>query len=546
MQVEITTKHATAFGSFADQASTLAMRLEGRKTWLAHNRLKFEASQYNLSLLLSLWPSAEIIDLRNNATEAFEEGSSATGDPEPQFRVECFDFQLENFHKFKNKPQWAIFSVQGTGKTKTALDIISHRWLKGTISGVMLFSSPKGVHAQWIEEQLPKHLWSSVAQESYIWDGKKPPQWLGKPTDKLQITSGNIDMLKSEKGRDLLAQHARTHRGKLMIIVDEADSIKNKSAQRSIRLREIAALTPQRAIMTGTPIAKDLTDEWSEFYFLDPNIIGHKYLTSFRAQYCEMGGFEGREVIGHRNVEHFKKIVAPYIFRATKADLNLPPKIFDEVIFDLDKEQKEHIRNIRTQFFSQLESGDAVSVKNGATAINKIQQISNGFVKSEDGTIISMKVNPRLDALVTLRRSIQGKVIIWCRYQEDVQRVLAKFPNAVTIYGLDSGADRKRSKTEFIEGDKSELIATAGAAGKGVDGLQKVCSDAIYYSNSYNAIDRWQSEDRIDRIGSLGAASYFDLIARGSVDRPILSNLKRKKGISDLALGDIIKIMEAL
>lgn len=546
MQLEITAQHATASGSFADQAANLALRLEGRKTWLAHNKLKFEASQYNLSLLLSLWPTAEIIDRRNDAAAAFENDSSAAPDPDPQFRMKPYDFQLENFHRFKNKPQWAIFSEQGTGKTRTAWDIISHRWLKGTVTGVMLFSSPKGVHAQWIEEQLPKHLWSSVKQESYIWDNKRPPMWIGKPTDKLQIISGNIDMLKSEKGRVVLTQHSTVHRERLLILVDESDSIKNISAQRSKKLREIAKQTPQRAIMTGTPIAKDLTDEWAQFYFLNPAIIGHKYLTSFRAQYCVMGGFENREVVGHRNIEHFKSIVAPYIFRATKADLNLPDKVFDEVVFDLDKEQKEHIKNIRQQFFSSLGGDDSVAVKNGATALIRVQQISNGFAVNEDGKIISLKCNPRMDALIQLRRSITGKVIIWCRFKEDVRKILEKFPAAVTIYGENDGNERAEAKRDFIEGAAMELIATPGAAGKGVDGLQKVCSDAIYYSNSYNAIDRWQSEDRIHRIGMAGCASYFDLIARGSADRAILSNLKKKKSISALALGDIVEIMEGL
>lgn len=547
MQLEITTSHATITGPFGAFATTMSVRLEGRKTWLAHNRLKFEASQYNLSLLLSLWPGAEIIDKRNDAVRAFEADSASMADPEPQFRVKPFDFQLENFHKFKNQAQWAIFSEQGTGKTKTAWDIISHRWLKGTVTGVIILSSPKGVHAQWIEEQMPKHLWKSVKAETYIWDGKKPSWWLGSHTDKLQIVSGNIDMLKSEKGRTLLNLQALTHKQKLLILVDESDSIKNISAQRSKMLRDLSKVTPQRAIMTGTPIAKDLTDEWAQFYFLNPAIIGHKYLTSFRAQYCVMGGFEGRSVVGHRNIEQFKETVAPYIFRATKADLNLPEKVFDEVVFELDSEQKTHIQNIRKQFFSDLGKDDAVSVKNGATALLRIQQISNGFAVSEDdGKIIPMKQNPRMDALVSLRRSIQGKVVIWCRFKEDVRRILSRYPDAVTIFGENDGNERAQAKKAFIEGNATELIATPGAAGKGVDGLQKVCSDAIYYSNSYNAIDRWQSEDRIHRIGMKGAASYFDLIARGSIDRAILANLKKKKSISELALGDIVEIMEGL
>jgi SNF2 family DNA or RNA helicase len=416
------------------------------------------------------------------------------------------------------------------------------------VTGVIILSSPKGVHAQWIEEQLPKHLWRSVQADTYIWDGKNPPRWMtaslrGK---NLQIISGNIDMLKSKKGFELLRTFAMKHGARLMILVDESDSIKNVSAQRSKKLRELALWTQQRAIMTGTPIAKDLTDEWAQFYFLNPDIIGHKYLTSFRAQYCIMGGFENREVTGHRNIERFKEIVAPYIFRATKADLDLPPKVYDEVVFDLSKQQRAMIKDIRDQFFTELGNGSAVSVKNGATALLRVQQISNGFAVNEDGMIFHLAESPRLDALLRLRKDITDKVIIWCRFREDVKILSEHLPNAVTIYGEDDAAERMTAKNAFTHGGATELIATPGAAGKGVDGLQRVCSTAIYYSNSYNAIDRWQSEDRIDRIGMKGTSTYFDLIGRGSIDRAVLSNLKQKKHISSLALGDIVKIIEEL
>jgi len=545
MQIEISQKHAIASGAFANQAAALSLRLEGRKTWLGHAKLRFEASQHNISLLLSIWPDAVLNDLRNDAVGEFNDQSKINSDPIPEFVMPPYSFQLANFERFKNQAQWAIFSEQGCGKTRTAIDIICHRWTKGSVTGALILSSPKGVHAQWIDEQLPKHLWPSVKTETYIWDGKNPPVWLGKPSGKLQIISGNIDMLKSQKGMGLLSIHATTHMERLFVLVDESDSIKNISAQRSRKVREIAALTPQRAIMTGTPIAKDLTDEWAQFYFLNPAIIGHKYITSFRSQYCIMGGFEGRDIIGYRNLEQFKSIVAPYIFRATKAELDLPPKIYDEVVFNLHPEQKEHIKNIRDNFFSSLGGDKAGSVRNGASALLRIQQISNGFIVAEDETI-NIIANPRLSALVGLRRSIQGKVIIWCRFREDVRQVKSQFSDAVTIFGGNDADERAQAKAAFLNGAARELIATPGAAGKGVDGLQRICTDAIYYSNSYNAIDRWQSEDRIHRISMKGCASYFDLIARGSIDRAILANLKKKKDISTLALGDVIKIMEQL
>jgi SNF2 family DNA or RNA helicase len=475
------------------------------------------------------------------------------------FRMEPRDYQLENFERFKDKPVCAIFSDPGTGKTKTALDIVSYRWHKGLITGVLVFSSPKGVHAQWVEEQVPLHLWENVPVAALYWKGSngKLPLWFGlKPdVEELQIFSTNIDSLNSDKAYTVLESFCHAHRGKLLIIVDESDSIKSFSAKRSKKLRLLAfnAQCSQRMIMTGTPIAKDLTDEWAQFYFLDRDIIGHKYKTTFQAQFCIMGGFENRHVVGHRNVDLFKQLTKPHIFRASKEQLHLPPKIYDTVQFELSDEQLRLIKEIRDTCIGVLdhEQDMRVLASTAATAILRMQQISCGFARvgdSEDEPeTVELAKNPRTEALFELLDQMPDrKVIIWCRFRQDVRNIKGLLgADAVTIFGDDLAGDRYLSKTRFIEDpDVQYLVATPDAAGKGMDGLQNACSTAIYYSNSYNAILRWQSEDRIHRIGQKTTASYFDLIARGSPDKAILKNLRAKKDLSTLVLDDLRRIIE--
>ena len=465
------------------------------------------------------------------------------------FRMEPRDYQLENFERFKDKPLFAIFSEPGTGKTKTLLDIVSYRWHQGKLTGVLVFSSPKGVHAQWVEEQIPLHVWKSVPVLAAYWNGRLAPKWIGyRAADHLEIFSTNIDSLNSDRAYAVLERFCHAHRGKLMIVVDESDSIKSFRAKRSKRLRMLAfnAQCTQRAIMTGTPIAKDLTDEWSQFYFLDPTIIGHKYKTSFQAQYCIMGGFENRHVIGHRNLDQFKQLTKPYIFRATKDQLHLPPKIYDTLSFDLTGEQKRMIKEIRTTCMAALDAGGDpyVLASNAAVALMRMQQVSCGFAPGEDA-IVPIE-NPRLDALRELLEQFgEHKVIVWCRFRNDVAAIWKKLGvAAMPFYGAMNDGARAFSKRAFVNDPLCRyLIATPDAAGRGLDGLQQVCSRAIYYSNSFNAIARWQSEDRIHRIGQEATASYIDLIARGSPDRHILANLKAKKSLSELVLDDIKAII---
>ena len=538
MRINIGQASISAMGSFSDTAASAMLRIEGRKTWKRHDWLLVEKTGHNLGVLRELFPEAIVTDLCPAPP------LPAGPDPEPQWVMEPRSFQRANFERFKNKSQFAIFSDPGTGKTKVAIDIMCHRALKGTVTGVIVLSSPKGVHAQWIRDQLPKHCWPNVPTRTHIWDGKNPDWMNGQLNDnKLEIISGNIDMVRG-KGFQLLEAFARQHGTKLLFLIDESDSIKSRTTQRSMRVRQLAQYTNQRAIMTGTPIAKDLTDEWAQFYFLDPDIIGHKYATSFRAQYCIMGGYENRQVVGHKNLEAFKRITAPHIFRATKDELDLPPKIYDEVVFDLTDEQKRIMRDIKDKFYADLSAG-TLSVSNGAVALMRMQQVSNGFAINEEGKPVPLE-NPRLDVLKKLRSEIHGKTIIWCRFVHDVTYLLGHFPGAVGIIGEQSLANRSLAKDAFIDGKATELIATSASIGRGTDGLQYACANAIYYSNSFSAIDRWQSEDRIDRIGQTKSCSYFDLIARGSPDRGILRNLRNKKAISELAIDGLKELMDEI
>jgi SNF2 family DNA or RNA helicase len=90
--------------------------------------------------------------------------------------------------------------------------------------------------------------------------------------------------------------------------------------------------------------------------------------------------------------------------------------------------------------------------------------------------------------------------------------------------------------------DVDYLVATAPTAGTGLN-LQGLCHTNVYYSNSFNAIDRWQSEGRTYRDGTIHPVTYFDLVAQGSMDRRILKSLRDKKSISDLTLDDYRKII---
>jgi SNF2 family DNA or RNA helicase len=93
----------------------------------------------------------------------------------------------------------------------------------------------------------------------------------------------------------------------------------------------------------------------------------------------------------------------------------------------------------------------------------------------------------------------------------------------------------------FQNDRKIERIAFIGQPGAAGMGLNLTASPSvIYYSNDFNAESRIQSEDRIHRPGMdrNRGATIYDLLLLPS-DLLVLNNLKRKRRLQDLSLGEM-------
>ena len=209
--------------------------------------------------------------------------------------------------------------------------------------------------------------------------------------------------------------------------------------------------------------------------------------------------------------------------------------------------QRQHYKNMKTMFATQLDNGDIVSVKIAATCLMRLQQITCGVLPpAQEGGSLTFLPNPRMDALKDLLEQRQGKAVIWARFNHDIEAIVDELGDeAAAYYGATSGADRQKAIANFLDPNSKVkyFVSNPSAGGTGLNLQGGGCRTVIYYSNSFSSLDRWQSEDRTHRIGMKGTVTYFDLICSGSPDRKILANLRAKKNISDLALGTVKEII---
>ena len=559
MRIAIDKDRGVAVANVRPTAALMAFvpRLEGRRQWLKAGGLQFEASKHNIEAFASAFDGVTFEDkhqtvagVASEVAQAFDEGHGTYKSLTPPF-----DHQIRALEKARPRQAFALFMEQGTGKTKVAIDRAGELFCAGLIDAVLVVAK-KGVHRQWVDSELPTHC--GVGWRGAFWPTPKRvlPDDLLEPGE-LKVFTINFDGAKTKDGKKACLEFVAAHRGRVLIVGDETQEIKNARSARWKAMDEVAKVSrsPWRLALTGTPVAKDLTDEWSQLKWLNEDILGIRYVTAFRNEYCVMGGFEGKQVVGTKNMERFREKVDPFTFRATKDEIGILPKTYRSWRFDLSAEQKRAIQDLRKTLEHEIDSGEVVSAANAAVAMSKIQQASNGFFIDEDSAAHDIwpgedgwKKNPRLMALKEVLDAYEGPTIVWARFRHDMRLISAMLEangeTFVTYHGGTPDKQRAANVEAFLNGEARIFLSNPQAGGTGLNLQRGGCTHAIYYSNSYNAIDRWQSEDRIHRIGTTGAVVYTDLIAKGSIDAAILNNLKRKKGLADLALGDIRKILE--
>lgn len=425
-------------------------------------------------------------------------------------KTNLLEHQQKAYDKLKSLTVGALFMEMGTGKTRTALELIKLR-LDNNKVDYILWLCPCRVKKD-LKLELSKHT-----------DIKVDIVGIETLSTSIRENSRLLDLVQSKK---------------VYLIVDESSLVKNKEAIRTQNIIRLSQYCKYKLILNGTPISRSMTDLFSQMYILDWRILGYKSFWSFARNHLEYD--DKGQVSRVLNTDYITSKIAPYSYQVTKDEcLKLPPKINTTKSYYLPDKHREHYNRVADKFLFELDELKPHTIYRLITAL---QLVISGFYISEDEdkSIIKTKMysnpydNPRIQAL--LENIANNKTIIYCKYIEevkDIEKVLSdRFgkDKVITFYGNST----KREKDKAIEnfkGNKDFFIATKQCAGYGLN-LQ-FCNRVIYYNNDYDLATRLQSEDRVHRIGQGKTVYYTNICASNTLDEAILKSLLRKENLLD-------------
>jgi len=224
--------------------------------------------------------------------------------------------------------------------------------------------------------------------------------------------------------------------------------------------------------------------------------------------------------------------------------LDLPPKTFMKRVIQLTPEQKKVYQQMKSMALAELK-GKMITTVNVITQLMRLQQITCGHFKADDGSFQEIK-NNRVDELMDLIEEIEGKTVIWAHWQKDVQIIketlIKKYGkcSVVDYYGLTPQDERQENIKNFQQ--RAEVRFFVGTPQTGGYGITlTAASNMIYYSNGYDLEKRLQSEARIDRIGQNKPMTYIDILAEDTIDEKIVKSLRKKVNIATEIMGEELK-----
>lgn len=332
------------------------------------------------------------------------------------------------------------------------------------------------------------------------------------------------------RDRDWLAAHDWP-----LVILDEAQTLKNPASQMAKTLREIPA--KGRLALTGTPLENSLQDLWTLMDWVNPGLMGDRkqFQTLFRTPIEKHGDASAQA--------RLKRRLRPFLLRRTKEQVaaELPPRteILERV--DLPKPQQALYETVRSVMDARVREairtkGLAASRITVLDALLKLRQVccDPALVKTDAArSVTDSAKRARLRELVRELVAEGRRVLIFSQFVEMLRLIERDLTEeGIACLSL-TGQTRDRASVldAFASGNAPVFLLSLKAGGVGLTLTE--ADTVILYDPWWNPAVERQAMDRTHRIGQTKPVFVHRLVAAGTVEERILDMQQRKQALAD-------------
>jgi SNF2 family DNA or RNA helicase len=331
-----------------------------------------------------------------------------------------------------------------------------------------------------------------------------------------------------------------------MVTVDESSMLKSPKSKITQKMQLFGGRVNRRVIMTATPRPNSSMDFWGQMAFLDQCLGGNFYAFRNKYFYEDHSGYVWHPKSS--DVDHeIWDVVSQRSYRVKLEDcVDLPGETTERVGIKLTGKLAEHYDDMLKNMCVQIdngkdEEGKIIDTQWKLVQMNKLAQITSGYIFDNDGNSTFLADSPKIQATIDMaKRLIEDEdrfVVIWVRFTKTEGKAIEE---ALSKYGVSTLHGQTKNVKASVEAFKSKknrvMIAHAASAKFGHTWTHS--NVAIFHSYDYSWENFYQAKRRIYRLGQDKPVTYITNVAIDTVDEEILSKVFSKEEASDAVVDD--------
>ncbi len=367
--------------------------------------------------------------------------------------------------------------------------------------------------------------------------------FVAHPSETAADLSDSVELDAALQGADLALttygmvarSAALRERAWRLVVLDEAQAIKNAGAQQSRAVKQLTA--EGRIALTGTPIENRLSDLWSLFDFLNPGLLGDARAFAGAAKRLARNGLE-------QSYAPLRRLVQPYILRRLKTDkrviADLPEKTEVRSFCGLTREQAVLYGKCVAALGRALGRTEGIQRRGTVLAhLMQLKQICNHPAQWSGQGEYGAERSGKFERLVSLCEELaerQERVLVFTQFREltgplaeHLGRVFGR-PGLVLHGG--TAVSRRQSLVDAFQREDGPpfFVLSLKAGGTGLN--LTAASQVIHFDRWWNPAVENQATDRAFRIGQRRNVLVHKFVCRGTLEEKIDALLEAKAGLA--------------
>ena len=419
-------------------------------------------------------------------------------------------------------PYAAVILDMGMGKTATTLSAVNELMFdRFEVTKVLVIAPLRVANTVWSDEI---EQWAELRHLRYS-------KIVGTPKQRNVALQKDADIyIINRENLPWLVEKCSPYFKWDMVVIDELSSFKSWQSK---RFKAFMAMRPymKRIVgLTGTPSSNGLMDLFAEFKVIDGGERLGRFIGEFRSRYFEEGRRNGNIVYEYIPMDYAEcqiqdKISDITISMKALDYLDMPDLISTKKLVRMSEKEKEKYSQFKKEYVLSELDGLEVTAANAASLTNKLVQLSNGAVYSDDHTVVALH-EQKLDALEDILESANGEpVLVAYWFKHDLARIIGRLEKLkVKSRVLKTEEDIR----EWNKGNVPVGLLHPAGAGHGLN-LQKGGHHLVWFGLTWSLELYQQTNARLWRQGQEAETVVIQhIVTEGTIDEEILKALENK------------------